>query len=344
MAEIWRRLGNIPLESPFTLAALAGYSDMGMRVVCRDLGACLTRNEVVLDQFIVDGGRGARSGRFLDDNDHPIALQLMGSDPDTMALAAQKMVGQGYDLIDINFGCPVRKVLGRCRGGFLLGDPDTAISMMQRVRDAVSTPVTIKMRRGRDDSEESNENFWKIVEHAVELGIAGIVVHGRTVEQGYIGPARWDIITEVKQRYPQWLVMGSGDLYTAEDCLRMLRQTGCDGVTLARGAIENPWVFRDCLAAWHGEPPPPPPSLAEQGELFDRQYRLAVIQYGADRASRQMRKFGIKRAALHPLGLVVRDAFVNLSNPADWEAVRNYYYSSSLASEELSAGIHARLS
>lgn len=319
-------LGGIPLESPFTLAALSGYSDLGMRVVCRALGACLTRNEVMLDQFVLDRGRGARSGRHLDPGDRPIAVQLMGNDPLMMGQAAERMVRFGYDMVDINFGCPVKKVLGRCRGGFLLSEPHTAIEMIQRVRDAVSVPVTVKMRRGMDDSTESADRFWEILTRGVELDIAGVTVHGRTVKQRYDGPSKWEFLREVKQRFPNLFVFGSGDLFTAKDCLAMLEQTGVDGVTIARGAIANPWIFRECLALWRGEPMPPPPTLAEQGELIDRQLELAIRQYGPERATRQMRKFGIKQAHLHPLSEEVRAAFVGLSTPGQWREVRARYY------------------
>ncbi|MFO0948064.1 MAG: tRNA-dihydrouridine synthase family protein [Planctomycetota bacterium] len=206
-------LGGIPFASPFTLAALSGYSDMGMRVVCRELGASLTRNEVVLDQFIMDNGRGARSGKHLDPMDRPIGAQLMGNDPDTMGQAAERMVGFGYDFVDINFGCPVKKVLGRCRGGFLLSEPETAIQMVERVVDAVEVPVTVKMRRGMDDTQDSRDRFWRILGHAVDRGIVGVTVHGRTVHQRYEGPAKWDILAEVKRRYPHLVVFGSGDLF-----------------------------------------------------------------------------------------------------------------------------------
>ncbi|MBX9656452.1 tRNA-dihydrouridine synthase family protein [bacterium] len=321
-----RDIGGIPFESPFTLAALSGYSDLAMRMVCRSLGACLTRHEVVLDQFILDHGTGPKSGEHLDPGDRPIACQLMGRDPVEMGQAARRMASFGYDIVDINFGCPVKKVLGRCRGGFLLSEPETAIQMVREVKAAVDVPVTIKMRRGLDESPLSRERFWHILSAAVDLGIAGVVVHGRTVDQRYEGFAKWEIIGEVKSRFPHLAVMGSGDLYTAEDCLRMLRETGCDGVTIARGAIENPWVFRDCLALWRGEEKPAPPTLAEQAKLFDDQYEIAINLYGLERATRQMRKFGIKRSKLHPEPEKVHRAFVTLSSSDDWARVRSEIY------------------
>jgi len=321
-------LGDVTLESPFTLAALSGYSDLGMRVTCRSLGACLTRNEVVLDKFVLEARKGARNGRHLHEEDHPVAAQLMGNDVEIMGHAAAHMEALGYDILDINFGCPVKKVLGRCRGGFLLGEPETAIAMMRSVRDAVSVPVTVKMRLGTDETKEAEERFWTILGAAVRLGVVGVVVHGRTVKQRYEGFANWGRLREVKRRYPALVVFGSGDLFTAHDCLRMLEETGIDGVTIARGAINNPWIFRDCLALWHGEAPPPPPTLAEQGALMDRQYELAIQQYGPEKASRQMRKFGIKRAGLHPAGAEVRELFVKLSTPAEYRAMRERFYSS----------------
>lgn len=321
-------IGTLEIDHGFTLAALSGYSDMGMRTVCRRLGASMTRHEVVLDRCVLEGANGARHGHYLHPDDQPVCAQLMGADPKPMAEAAALMATFGYHAMDINFGCPVKKVLGRCRGGYLLGDVDTAVEMVERVRAAIpeAMPLTVKMRRATDDSAEAADRFWEILDRAVNAGIAGVVIHGRTVAQKYEGFATWTVIGEAKRRYPQLAVMGSGDLFSAEDCLRMLAETGCDGVTVARGAIDNPWVFRDCLALARGEAKPAPPTLAEQAEVFEEQFRLSIEQYGERRASRQMRKFGIKRSGLHPQAEVVREVFLNLSSYAEWSAVRRQWY------------------
>lgn len=326
-----KTIGVVEVAHPFTLAALSGYSDLGMRTVCRALGACLTRHEVVLDKFILESGNGARGGRVLDPADRPIVCQLMGHEPRMMAEAAARMVPLGYDMIDLNFGCPVKKVLGRRRGGYLLETPATAIEMIARTLDAVTVPVTVKMRRGSDDSPAARDRFWEILERAVELGIAAVTVHGRTVAQRYDGASRWSVLTEVKRRYPDLYVYGSGDLFTAEDCLRMLEETGIDGVTIARGAIHNPWIFRECLALWRGEPKPAPPTLAEQRDLLEWQYRLSLEQYGVNRGTRQMRKFAIKRASLHPYPAHVHASFVDLGSPEHFRELLARFYDEPLS-------------
>jgi nifR3 family TIM-barrel protein len=323
------KIGDVVIEHPFTLAALAGYSDVGMRVTCRELGASMTRHEVVLDRLVVEGAKGARGGRHLTAEDHPIAAQLMGNSLDDMPNAAEEMVSLGYDMIDVNFGCPVKKVLGRCRGGYLLSEPDRAIALVEAIVKRVDVPVTLKMRRGLDDSAESEANFYRILERSLDLGVAGVTVHGRTVMQRYDGPSNWDFLKRVRDRFPRLCMLGSGDLFTAEDSVRMVREVGVDGVTIARGSIENPWIFREAKALFDGSPKPPPPTLAEQRALFDRQYRLCVAQYGPERASRQIRKFGIKRAPLHPDPEGVRKAVIAVANSDDWDRMLDRYYPAS---------------
>ena len=256
----------------------------------------------------------------------------MGSRPADFGPAARQLVEAGFDVIDINFGCPVKKVLGKCRGGFHLGQPDVALEIVARVRDAVPTdiPVTVKMRRGIDDSQASRDKFFTIFDGAYHLGVAAITVHGRTVCQRYEGPSRWEFLREVKSHAGSRTVLGSGDLYTAQDCLDMITQTGVDGVTVARGAIGNPWIFREARALAAGKPRPDPPGLHEQRHVLSEHYRLAEPIYGPAHCCRQMRKFGIKYAQLHPRPLEVRDAFVSVRQPGDWERVLSRWYAEDL--------------
>jgi len=327
------QIGSVSIGFPVVQAALSGYSDTAMRQIARRLGASYALCEVVLDRVILQAKRKNRL-RFLRvaDDDHPVGGQLMGSDPLEFGPAAAKLAAAGYDVIDINFGCPVKKVLGRCRGGFLLSQPETALDIVSRVRECVppEKPVTVKMRRGLDDSQESRDKFFTIFDGAFARGVDAITVHGRTVQQRYVGPSRWEFLREVKQHAGSRVVLGSGDLFTAGDCLAMMHETGVDGVTAARGAIGNPWIFSQALALARGEPLPPPPSVFEQREVIREHYRLAETIYGPNTCGRQMRKFGIKYAQLHPNSLAVRDAFIRVSTTAEWPLVLEQFYAEDL--------------
>ena len=328
------RIGNVELDFPVAQAALSGYSDWAMRVIARRLGAPYTLCEVMLDRFVVDVGRGKNARRYLkvSDEEHPVGGQLMGSHPEDFGPATVRLVESGFDVVDINFGCPVKKVLGRCRGGYLLGQVDTALEIVARVRDAAPphVPVTVKMRRGLDDSALSRERFFQILDGAFARGIAAATVHGRTVEQRYVGPSRWEFLRDVKRHVGNRAILGSGDLFTAEACLAMIRETGVDGVTAARGAIGNPWIFAEARALAAGRPLPEPPSLHAQREVIREHYRLAEQIYGPELCCRQMRKFGIKYSRLHPQPREVRDAFVSVSRPGQWEHVLEQWYAEDL--------------
>ena len=323
-------IGNVEVGSPVVQAALSGYSDWPMRVLARRHGASYVLCEVMLDQFLVTLRERKRTSHFLHNTseESPVAGQLMGAEPDQFAEGAVKLVEAGFDVIDINFGCPVKKVLGRCRGGFHLSQPDVALEIIRRTREVVpdSIPVTVKMRRGIDDSEESRDHFFEILEGAFEAGLAAATIHGRTVKQRYVGPSRWEFLKEVKQTVGDQVILGSGELFTAQDCLDMMEQTGVDGVTVARGAIGNPWIFQQALALMAGEPLPEPPTLWTQREVISEHYRLAESLYGEQRCGTLMRKFGIKYSALHPDYEAVRTAFVKVRSREDWEEVLRVNY------------------
>jgi len=327
-------MGSIELDFPVVQAALSGYSDWAMRVLARRLGAPYTLCEVMLDQFLIEHSHSKknRSRLRVTDEEHPVGGQLMGANPDDFGPAALRLVEAGFDIIDINFGCPVKKVLGRCRGGYHLSQPAVALEIVDRVRAVVpdQIPVTVKMRRGIDDTSASRDKFYEIFTGAFARGVAAITVHGRTVEQRYIGPSRWAFLKDLKREFPDRTILGSGDLFSPADCLAMLEQTGVDGVTAARGAIGNPWIFAQCRALAAGEPLPPPPSLFAQREVIAEHYRLAEQIYGPLVGGRQMRKFGIKYARMHPNVLAVRDAFIKVRNAADWQHVLVTHYAEDL--------------
>jgi len=322
------KIGPIQLDAPFVQAALSGYSDAAMRLLAREYGCPYTINEVVLDRLVNQGGKKMRRMLAIPPADHPVGGQLMGSEPEQFAEAADEMVTMGYDVIDINFGCPVKKVLGRCRGGFLLSTPDTAVEIIRRVVDAVGgrTPVTLKMRRGMDDTEDSERNFFSILDAAFSAGIAAVTVHGRTVKQKYVGPSKWSFLERVKRYAGSRTILGSGDLFSAEDCQRMLNETGVDGCSIARGAIGNPFIFNELRALLAGRPLPPPPSLAEQRNALERHHALMAAESGEEIAGRLLRKFGVRYSELHPLHADVKVAFLTVNTLDDWRRLLDRFY------------------
>jgi nifR3 family TIM-barrel protein len=316
------------LDVPFVQAALSGYSDLPMRRLARRYGAPYAVNEVVLDKIVVQPGKLRKAILNVARDDHPVGGQLMGSDPDVFGPAAAAMAEAGYDVIDINFGCPVRKVLGRCRGGFLLSQPATAVAIIRNVIQVVGghRPVTVKMRRGMDDGPESEQNFFRILHAAFDLGASAVTVHARTVKQRYEGPSRWSFLDRVKRHVGDRVIIGSGDLFDAQACVRMIRETGVDGVTIARGCIGNPWIFEECRTLWAGADLPPPPSIARQRDAILFHWAQIENEYGARIAPKIMRKFGVKYSEHHPYSLPVRDAFLAAVNPEDVRRILDEWY------------------
>lgn len=318
-------------RAPFFQAGLAGYSDGAMRLVARRHGCPYCVTEAMLDQFLIHGGKGLRAAE-LDDADHPIAGQLMGSHPEDIAEGAKILVGLGYDVIDINLACPVKKIKKRCRGGHLLSVPEEANAILGAVRRAVgdAVPLTVKLRRGYDDSEGAAGDFYRVFEHAMELGYAGATVHGRTVEQKYLGPSRWPFLADLTRRYRGemeggFLVFGSGDIFSPQAIFDMLDQTGVHGVSVARGCIGNPWIFRQAHQIMAGERPVPP-TIAEQRRVLMEHFDLSVSLHGEQPAGRMMRKFGIKFSVHHPEAERVKDGFIRVKSLADWRAVLDAFY------------------
>lgn len=336
-------LGPLQLDAPFYQAGLAGYSDEAMRRVARQHGCPYCVTEAMLDQFLIAGGKGLAAAELHDD-DHPIAGQLMGSHPKEIAEGAKILVRLGYDTVDINLACPVKKIKKKARGGHLLKDHEEGIAILKAVKDAVGddVPLTVKLRRGTDDSTEAAERFYAIFETAMAEGYAGSTVHGRTVDQKYLGPSHWPFLKDLVQRYNLnrksqienqksiFLLGGSGDIWRATDIFRMLRETGVHWVSVARGCIGNPWIFEqarrymqnpdDTAAITRG------PTIFEQRDVLLNHFELSASLHGERRASIMMRKFGIKFSRHHPKGEEVRQAYIQASSAADWHAAVNHWY------------------
>ncbi|MEN6334230.1 MAG: tRNA-dihydrouridine synthase [Phycisphaerales bacterium] len=320
------KLGSLALDVPFFQASLSGYSDYPMRMFARRYGCPFTLADVMLDKSVARPDILAKSCFRPGDDEHPVGAQILGKTPDTMAKAARALVGAGYDLIDVNCACPAPKVMRRGRGGALLEKPDAAIDVLKAVRDAVTCPVLMKLRIGVNHSEWAQENFWEIVERAIEQGIDAMVIHGRTVSERYRGKADWEILAEVKRRFPTATIIASGDVFDAQTSLDLLKRTGLDGLVVARGAIGNPWIFRDLRCLWEGRATPPAPGLDEQRGVLLEHLARVVDGYPEHRAVGYFRKFLVYYVRRHPKRKQVVQALLKAKTRKEVEAVIDEWY------------------
>jgi tRNA-dihydrouridine synthase B len=321
------RIGSLTIDFPVVLAALAGYSDLPYRLICRSLGAPFATTEVMIDRFLLQEGKLRKHLVRSDPADHPVGGQIMGSDPATMARAAVILRDLGFDVIDLNFACPVRKVVSRHRGGFLMSQPEQTLDVIRAVREAVpGHPLMLKLRRSFAIDDQRCEALWTIIRGASDAGVDAICLPTRAVEQMYRGEADWTLLRAVREAFPGRTLIGSGDVRTPADALRMIAETGVAGVSAARGAIGNPWFFRQVRELAAGLPVSSP-SLAEQREVMERHYALTIEQYGERKGTFQMRHFGISYGRVHPHPKQIRMAFVSVRNAAEWKAVLDAHYS-----------------
>ncbi len=320
------KLGDISLDVPFYQAPLSGYTDRAMRVLAHKYGAPLSYTGVMLAKIALHKKAFNRLYSRPGVDEGPVGAQILGGDPETMAEAAASFVNVGFDLIDLNFACPAPKVLRRLCGGYLQKDPETAIEIIKFVRNAVSCPVTIKLRAGFDKSRESMDKFWQICQGAVAEGINAIIIHGRSVKELYRNKGDWDIISEVKRQFPHATIIGSGDLMDAETIVERLKTSGLDGVIIARGAIGNPWIFNETRALWEGRSKPEKPSLTEQGEVYLKHYELIAETRPMLKSIRYFRKFSVGYCKHHPQRKMIQtDLIAARSRDELYAAVKKWY-------------------
>jgi tRNA-dihydrouridine synthase B len=280
------RIGDFNLENPVVLAPMAGVTDLPFRLLIKEQGCGLVCGEMVSAQALVYGNRNTLKMLATADREQPVSMQLFGSDPETMARAAEILTAYPVKIIDLNMGCPVPKVVKNGEGAALMRDPERAARIVQAVTAAVSLPVTVKMRRGWREGEE---NAPELAARCAEAGAAAVAVHGRFREQFYSGAADWTVIKRVKAAV-SIPVIGNGDLFSAAAALRMREETGCDGVMLGRGVLGNPWLVRETVALLTGAPLPPPPTVKMRFALI-RRHLAAQIQFrGEERGIKEMRK------------------------------------------------------
>ena len=280
------QIGNVALENNLILAPMAGVSDLPFRLLCREQGAGLVCMEMVSAKAILYKNRNTEELLTIDPKEHPVSLQLFGSDPDIISEIAKQIEERPFDILDLNMGCPVPKVVNNGDGSALMKNPRLAGEIIEKTARAIKKPLTVKIRKGFDDA---HVNAVELAHIAQESGAAAVAVHGRTREQYYAGHADWDIIRQVKEAV-SIPVIGNGDIRTPEDVAAMAEQTGCDGIMVGRGAQGNPWIFREILAALEDREIPARPNRRELYEMIVRHAQLSCTYKGEYITVREMRK------------------------------------------------------
>ena len=320
------KLGNLTLDVPFFQASLSGYSDYYMRMFARRFSCPFTMADMMLAKSAANP-RVLRKDIFRPGPDeHPIGAQILGRDPVVMAKAARDLVAVGYDVIDLNFACPAPKVLRRQQGGALLNEPDTVIDILKVVRDSVTVPVLMKLRIGVNHKPESLDNFWRIVDRSVEHGVDALVIHGRTVCERYRGKADWDVLAAVKSRLPWATIIGSGDIFDPVATIDLMKRTGLDGFIVARGAIGNPWIFRDLRCVWENQPLPEPPNLDEQRLVILEHFVRILKEHPEKKAIGIFRKYIVGYVNRHPERKQALKSLMMARTRADVENAINTWY------------------
>lgn len=274
------------MENNLILAPMAGVSDLPFRLLCREQGAGLVCMEMVSAKAILYGNRNTEELLTIDPGEHPVSLQLFGSDPDIISEMAKQIEERPFDILDINMGCPVPKIVGNGDGSALMKNPVLAGKIIEKTARAIDKPVTVKIRKGFDDA---HVNAVEMAHIAEESGAAAVAVHGRTREQFYSGKADWEIIRAVKEAV-SIPVIGNGDINTAQDVAAMAKQTGCDGFMIARGAEGNPWIFAQILHYFKTGEMLPKLTFAQVTDMLLRHARMQLAFKGDYTGIREIRK------------------------------------------------------
>ncbi len=314
-------IGRLTADPPVVLAPMAGITNPAFRTICREQGAGLYVSEMITARALVERNRRTlRMVRFAS-GETPRSTQLYGVDPATIGEAARILVGDhGVDHIDLNFGCPVAKVTRKGGGAALPLHHVLLGRIISTAVDAVAidgVPVTVKFRIGTDDAHQTHLRTGAI---AADAGAAAVALHARTAEQAYSGRARWDAIAALKASVTTIPVLGNGDVWSADDALRMMRETGCDGVVVGRGCLGRPWLFGELADAFAGRVPRAAPRLGDVAATMRRHARLLVEHLGEDAGVRDFRKHVSWYLLGYPVGRAVRQTLPLVSTLAELDA------------------------
>ena len=289
-------IGSVTLPNNLILAPMAGVTDLPFRLLCKEQGAGLLCMEMVSAKAIMYKNKNTEELMAIDERELPVSLQLFGSEPDIISSIAHQIEDRPFDILDINMGCPVPKIVNNGEGSALMKNPKLAGEIIEKTARAIKKPLTVKIRKGFDDEHVNAVEMARIAEAS---GAAAVAVHGRTREQFYSGKADWDIIRQVKEAV-SIPVIGNGDLLSAQDVIAMYEQTGCDGFMIGRGAQGNPWIFSQVLSYFETGKVAEKPTFEEVAEMMLRHARMMLEFKGEYTGIREIRKHGAWYTAGYP--------------------------------------------
>jgi tRNA-dihydrouridine synthase B len=311
------KIGKHIIDPGLALAPMAGITNHPFRILAKEQGCRLLYSEMISAKGLQHDNRRSRSLLYFTDQERPIGIQLFGSDPVAMARAASKIEALGADFIDLNFGCPTRKITCNREGGALMREPARCREIFRAVVGSVSCPVTVKLRKGWD---EGSVNAVQIASIAEQSGIQAVTVHGRTVEQGYSGRADWDIIKAVTEKL-SIPVIGNGDIVSPQSAREMLEYCRCAGIMVGRAARGNPWIFASIRAELENKPLPAAPSIEDIVEMVLRHFALLSELKGEAAAAREMRRHSAWYIRGLPGSASIRHRLIQSSGFSETEAI-----------------------
>lgn len=314
-------IGNIKIKGNLVLGPMAGVTDLPFRLLCKEQGADLIYTEMVSAKGIQFNNKNTECLLVVREEERPVSLQLFGADPYIMSETAKRIEHRNFDILDINMGCPVPKVVNNGEGSALMKEPKLVGEIVRAVSSAISKPLTVKIRKGFNDTTVNAVEIAKIAE---DNGAAAIAVHGRTREQYYSGKADWSIIKAVKEAV-SIPVIGNGDVFTPEDTIRLVEETGCDGIMIARGVRGNPWLFNQIKEYQRTGVIPEKPTLEEAIKMMLKHTKMSIEYKGEYVGIREMRKHVAWYTTGYPMATKIRHRVNEVTDYNELEDLLNEY-------------------